>query len=601
MNNVTNQIDKAFSTGLLENYGTISIRIIVLQKSAESPTSLTPEESQTDEPIIDKGKTPVSSYLEDPKRGNKCVVFLVNGQRQHAWDNSFIQRDLEFKYLRNRMIVIVDVDGMQPEAIAELMQGSRNQFYEGKVYETISSRVIATLKGDPDLVRLEAEAEEEIYELKSGDEAVKRALDKLIDEHHNVSKRITEGSSEAGEKTDNGYYGTANTERDVVKKGDSKIGTEGEEPLLTISPEGFTIRLKPNESRKLIIRSVPNYEWGNIEDLNITFDPPINEISIVKNTLIQSVSIDLTFVEPRDFDQEEYPIETTFKVTAKFKDRPEPRIVERRLLVNRSRITPPPPPPKLMDEPTFLKVTSRQPLKFNIGGPVVHIKLRWDGKDSLSVGDNPLWYFEANCVNDSCSPNMTFSKPNAGKLELLVQVPENVSVGETLSFEVAAIGPEGKLLRTTFIGEVVSPPGPRRISSSIRTGGHRHSPYELKYIKKEQYDQETCWGASQWTENDPGCFQEPTSTSLLILLINEDMKELDLYRERLINKKLAESTIENRTTKYVSHIAFHLYQIYRSYKEISENKSDDVELPEYEDMRREIRRVAVTLLTLMEI
>jgi len=601
MDNVTNQIDKAFSTELLEDYGNISIRIIVLQKSAEAPTSLTPEDSQTDEPIIDKGKTPVSSYLEDPKRGKKCVVFLVNGQRQHAWDNSFIQSDLEFKYLRNRMIVIVDVDGMKPEAIADLMQGSRNQFYEGKVYEAISSRVIATLKGDPDLIRLEAEAEEEIYELKSGDEVVKRALDKLIDEHHNMSKRIAEGSSEVGEKTDAGYYGTINTKRDVVMKGDSKIGIEGEEPLLIISPEGFTIRLKPNESRKLILRSVPNYEWGNIEDLNIAFDPPINEISMVKNTLIQSVSIDLTFIEPRDFDQEEYPIETTLRITAKFKDRPEPRIVERRLLVNRPRIIPPQPTPKLMDEPTFLKVTSRQPVKFCIGGPDVHIKLRWDGKDYLSEGDNPLWYFEANCVNDYCSPNMTFSKPNAGRLELLVQIPENVNLGETLSFEVAAFGPEGKLLRTTFIGEVVSLPGPRRVSASIRTGGHRRSPYELKYIKKEQYDQETCWGASQWTENDPGCFQDPTSTSPLILLINEDMKELDLYRDRLINKRLAESTIENRTTKYVSHIAFHLYQIYRSYKEIRENESDDVELPEDEDMRREIRRVAVTLLTLMEI
>lgn len=277
MNNVTNQINKAFSTGLLENYGTISIRIIVLQKSAEAPTSLTPEDSQTDEPIIDKGKTPVSSYLEDPKRGNKCVVFLVNGQRQHAWDNSFIQRDLEFKYLRNRMIVIVDIDGMQPEAIAELMQGSRNQFYEGKVYETISSRVIATLKGDPDLIRLEAEAEEEIYELKSGDEAVKRALDKLIDEHHNMATRIVEGSSEVGEKLDTDYYGTIKTKRDVVMKGDSTMGTEGKEPLLIISPENFNIRLKPNESRKLILHSVPNYEWGNIEDLNIDFDSVLRD------------------------------------------------------------------------------------------------------------------------------------------------------------------------------------------------------------------------------------------------------------------------------------------------------------------------------------
>ena len=55
------------------------------------------------------------------------------------------------------------------------------------------------------------------------------------------------------------------------------MGTEGEEPLLIISPEGFTIRLKPNESRKLILHSVPNYEWGNIEDLNIDFDSVLRD------------------------------------------------------------------------------------------------------------------------------------------------------------------------------------------------------------------------------------------------------------------------------------------------------------------------------------
>jgi len=32
--------------------------------------------------------------------GKECIVFLVNGQRQEAWDNTFIQRELGFKYLR---------------------------------------------------------------------------------------------------------------------------------------------------------------------------------------------------------------------------------------------------------------------------------------------------------------------------------------------------------------------------------------------------------------------------------------------------------------------------------------------------------------------
>ena len=72
-------------------------------------------------------------------------------------------RDLELKYLRNRMIVVVDCDGLKPEAIAHLMQGSRHQFFEGTVYSALESRVVATLKGDPDLRRLEEEAEDDSW------------------------------------------------------------------------------------------------------------------------------------------------------------------------------------------------------------------------------------------------------------------------------------------------------------------------------------------------------------------------------------------------------------------------------------------------------
>ena len=104
--------------------------------------------------LPERDKRPVSTFLEEPKRGKQCCVFLINGQRQHAWDNQFIMRDLDLKYLRNRMLVVVDCDGLKPRAIAELMRGHRLQFYEGDVYGAMEQRLIATLKGDPDLRRL---------------------------------------------------------------------------------------------------------------------------------------------------------------------------------------------------------------------------------------------------------------------------------------------------------------------------------------------------------------------------------------------------------------------------------------------------------------
>ena len=95
-----------------------------------APKSLdeSPADVEPDEVLPDTDKRPTATFLEEPKRGRQCCVFLINGQRQHAWDNQFVVRDLELKYLRNRMIVVVDCDGLKPEAIAHLMQGSRNQF-----------------------------------------------------------------------------------------------------------------------------------------------------------------------------------------------------------------------------------------------------------------------------------------------------------------------------------------------------------------------------------------------------------------------------------------------------------------------------------------
>ena len=82
------------------------------------------------------------------------------------------------------MLTVVDLDGLNPEAINELMQGTRQAFYRGEVYHAVSKRSIATLKGDPDLDQLEKEAEQNLLEMKAADAAVKSKLDQLIEGHH---------------------------------------------------------------------------------------------------------------------------------------------------------------------------------------------------------------------------------------------------------------------------------------------------------------------------------------------------------------------------------------------------------------------------------
>ncbi len=160
-----------------------------------------------------QGATPVSSYLES-SRGKRCVVYLVNGQRQEFDDNGFIVQDLGFRYLRARMMIMVDVDGLAPEAIGRLMQGSRQGFYRGAVREAITKRIVATLKDDPDLVRLEEEAEEAVSELSAGDEKVKQTLDQLIDSHHDKGHAFAEGSgASAGDSKDGDELGFKTVKR----------------------------------------------------------------------------------------------------------------------------------------------------------------------------------------------------------------------------------------------------------------------------------------------------------------------------------------------------------------------------------------------------
>jgi hypothetical protein len=117
--------------------GTISIRVFVLPpkaKKGKEKEATVPLDAEEGEAFAfeEMGSTPISSYLEST-RGKRCVVFLVNGQRQEFLDNTFIVQELGFKYLRSRMMIAIDVDGLAPEAIGKMMQGSRQGFYKGHI------------------------------------------------------------------------------------------------------------------------------------------------------------------------------------------------------------------------------------------------------------------------------------------------------------------------------------------------------------------------------------------------------------------------------------------------------------------------------------
>lgn len=591
----------------VEDLGTISIRVFVLppkDKKGQEKQQALPLDAEVGEEFMleTQGATPVSSYLES-SRGKRCVVFLVNGQRQEFDDNTFIVQELGFRYLRSRMIIMIDVDGLAQEAIGRLMQGSRQGFYRGAVREAITKRIVATLKSDPDLIRLEQEAEEAVSELSAGDEKVKQTLDQLIESHHDKGHAFVEGIGTPGDTNGGDELGF----RTVMKGGvvtllPPDIGQESDYPVLSSQPAASIIRLRPNTPREIAIKSIPSGHWAAISQMMVESDVRVLELKVKHEKLEDHGKLTLLFDAGDHFDKDEYPVRANVKVTARFNGIKEPRRLDLSVVIKPDVDKP---DPELLNDPIKLKVTSRQPVRIRRGEAGAHVRMRWDGKDRLVTDDNAPWKFSAKLLSGN-QPDVHFSDPSGGRFTMLVTPLPEWTAGQRLTFEVAATGPNGRQLITSFDADVVDPPdqpdaddkpksSPRLVDGEFKTGSMRRPPYELKTITRDQYSQ-PCWSAEEWNDDDAGAFVKPTERAPLILIINQDLAALREFRQALA-KRNTEKDVERKLTKYTSHIAFHLYQMYQA---TIGKKDDDVDAAD-QARQQEVRRVALTMIKMMDV
>jgi hypothetical protein len=603
-------LDKTWAPQVSKSFGEISVRVVVFSTKQVKGEDGPKVPHDDEDPVLDEKGGPLASYLEREGRGNKCIVFLIHGQRHEAWDNTFIIRDLGFKYLRNRTMIVVDLDGLSSEAIADIVQGSRQGLFKGKVLDAIADRLTATLRKDPDLERLEEEAERQVSELRSGDEAVKRALDQLIEDHDTRALSATPGDMVPGLEAKQKSPGFTNkTQKQSVIVSTSKdIGEKAPGPTLVCDGPATCMRLQPNVDRTLNVKADPEASWKTLEAMDVKCDPRVDELKVKISREAGSASITLTFKEPDDFDQDNYPITTRLRVFGRFKELPESRMLEREVVINRP--PKPPAPPVLRDDPTYLKVTSRLPVRLIPGGSSVHVRLRWDGHDELALGSPALWSFRSKCLTLESFPASAFSSPRAGRFELLVDTPHGLIPKHIVEFEVEAVGPGGKKLTTTFVGEISEPPPPmppptgRRVQATApESAGERRPPYLIKHVSQKEWTEVSCWQKGDWTGKDAGCFVEPTPKAPVILIVNDDAEVIKSFKEGMARRKLTGETVQERTTKYDAHICFHLYQMYRSFKmrQDANAKDGSVHVPRESDLKEEIDRVASTLVRLMDV
>ena len=74
------------------------------------------------------------------------------------------------------------------------------------------------------------------------------------------------------------------------------------------------------------------------------------------------------------------------------------------------------------------------------------------------------------------------------------------------------------------------------------------------------------------------------------------------FRDDMVRRRLVETTIKDRVNRYISHVAFHLYQMYGEYKKAMDAKptDDSIKPPSEQEMQAEINRVGTTIMKLMD-
>jgi hypothetical protein len=513
------------------------------------------------------------------------------------------------------MMIMVDLDGLSNHAQAEIIQGSRQGLFETKVYFAILDRVAQTLKSYPPLKKLQLEAEQRVLDMASRDEAVRNKLDRLIEGYHAMAHADGPGSG-PGNTGHNGaaspYFSNGANDQSVVMMGQSSVGTDAELPVLIVEPPTVAIRLHSNEPKSVQIASHPREEWENRQDFRVQLANPVEGFTVREEHVPEGCRVTIAFND-EDYDEDEDLPEGELQAFARFKDRAETRMLNLPVVVLKKRDRKPPAPVELLDEPTRLRIRSRQPVRMVLDGPAVYVKVEWNGKEGLLRGANPKWRFGARCLTLGTFPQIGKTSIVNGRFELILYPPHGVLPDSELDFEVTATGPDREL-RATFKAIVISPPdpvlpvGPRKITAAApQTAGQRQPPYEPILIYEKDWDNPnlTRWGGGDWTASDAGRYMEPTDTRPLLLIVNMDVGLLKAYRERMVRGKsqLEAKTVRERMNHFVEHIAFHLYQMFWENKEKAEKpSSEETDRPQTDDeLREEVNRVGKTLIRLMEV
>ncbi len=114
--------------------------------------------------VLDRGdkknKRPSAAYV-DP---HKPIILTLNGQNQAEMGIRLVRKDADLPYLAQRLICHVDCNSLSAPALRGLFSSNREEARAGNIHAILEREVVAALKSDDDLSRLNAEARDKKYD-----------------------------------------------------------------------------------------------------------------------------------------------------------------------------------------------------------------------------------------------------------------------------------------------------------------------------------------------------------------------------------------------------------------------------------------------------
>lgn len=129
---------------------------------------------------------------------DQAFCFSLNGQRQHNKERSWF-RELGFNNIYQRMICVVECDGIDYDERHEIFKSDREGIVDSPTSRLILERAEHALRNDPDLQRLEEEAKED---------KIKNAAGKVGEKTLSEIKRLIGGMNLKGSETHGATTGT---------------------------------------------------------------------------------------------------------------------------------------------------------------------------------------------------------------------------------------------------------------------------------------------------------------------------------------------------------------------------------------------------------